>query len=488
MRIFAVILFWFLSAQIASAAVLINEIAWMGTTSANDEWIELVNTGNQSVNLAGWTLRIARANDENNIIKDIPLSGTISAKGYLLIERNNISFGTGITNTGAIIVLFNETQTRVDIVDGSDNWKLNGVDTIGDNDTKETAQRDGSLWITAMPTPGAQNVSLAQQSPQTYSTTNNQQEYEAPVELQSTPAKKVVIIEKDPYLIISTIPRTIMAGASIKFSATLYGPGGGVIPYPQMRWSFGDGTIRDGSSVEHIYRYPGEYTVVIDATSGYYSAVDRFAITVVAPQITATTGGEEGSYFISLENRMAIDLNLSGWSLSYAGSEFLVPQNTIIASRKTSFFPSEVTGLATPVGSTPEIRLPSGVSIIKELSPVSIPSYQPPPPQEYIHYEVSPSSPAPFLESSQQASVTQAFIQEEVIEPVPQGQPIILGGHVKKQNLIPWYFSIGLFVLTVMFLFRLTRHGQSDKKEPSEEEINIDEYEIVEEDRGGGNP
>ncbi len=39
------------------AQVVINEVAWMGTTtSTSDEWIELHNTSAASVDATGWTL------------------------------------------------------------------------------------------------------------------------------------------------------------------------------------------------------------------------------------------------------------------------------------------------------------------------------------------------------------------------------------------------------------------------------------------------
>ena len=38
-----------------SAAVLINEIAWMGTAVApQDEWLELKNDGVENADLTGW--------------------------------------------------------------------------------------------------------------------------------------------------------------------------------------------------------------------------------------------------------------------------------------------------------------------------------------------------------------------------------------------------------------------------------------------------
>ena len=50
--------FWLYPAKtLASSNIIINEVAWMGTTaSANSEWIELYNPSNSEVDLTGWTL------------------------------------------------------------------------------------------------------------------------------------------------------------------------------------------------------------------------------------------------------------------------------------------------------------------------------------------------------------------------------------------------------------------------------------------------
>jgi hypothetical protein len=75
---------------VAPLTVIINEVAWAGTsaTTADDEWIELYNPGNSSVDMTGWQLY----GDDNTFNKvgspSIILSGTIPAKGYFLLERN----------------------------------------------------------------------------------------------------------------------------------------------------------------------------------------------------------------------------------------------------------------------------------------------------------------------------------------------------------------------------------------------------------------
>jgi phosphatidylserine/phosphatidylglycerophosphate/cardiolipin synthase-like enzyme len=62
-------------------AVVLSEIAWMGTAaSPDDEWIELYNNGADPVDLSGWALVAADGTP------NIALSGTIPAGGYYLLE------------------------------------------------------------------------------------------------------------------------------------------------------------------------------------------------------------------------------------------------------------------------------------------------------------------------------------------------------------------------------------------------------------------
>jgi hypothetical protein len=64
-------------------SVLINEIAWAGTrASSSDEWIELMNTTHDSIDLTGWTL-----SDGGDM--QIILSGSIAAHGFYLLERSD---------------------------------------------------------------------------------------------------------------------------------------------------------------------------------------------------------------------------------------------------------------------------------------------------------------------------------------------------------------------------------------------------------------
>lgn len=152
-------LLFFALPAFARAAVMINEIAWMGTAvSANAEWMELYNSGDASVDLTGWHLIAANGSPS------IALAGSIDADGYFLLERTSDASVPDVTadqiytgalvNTGTTLTLTDSSGNVVDQVIGGANWANVG----GDNASKETAQRTSSGWETAIATPRAMNA------------------------------------------------------------------------------------------------------------------------------------------------------------------------------------------------------------------------------------------------------------------------------------------------------------------------------------------
>jgi len=132
----AILIFFILLTQknLAKAAieVVFNEIAWMGTkANSSDEWLELYNTTEQDINLAGW--KIYEQNQQTVIVN---LNGTIKAKSYYLIERtddkaiNDIPAsqkptswgGNGLNNKGENLQLVDNNSQIIDNLDCTNKW------------------------------------------------------------------------------------------------------------------------------------------------------------------------------------------------------------------------------------------------------------------------------------------------------------------------------------------------------------------------------
>jgi phosphatidylserine/phosphatidylglycerophosphate/cardiolipin synthase-like enzyme len=122
-------------------SVVVNEVAWMGTTySYNDEWIELYNTTDTAIDLTDWTLNAFDGTPS------ITLSGSIPANGYYLLERTDDTSVPGVAadliytgsmeNGGEILELRDSASTVIDSVDA---WY------VGDNTSKATMERTDPL-------------------------------------------------------------------------------------------------------------------------------------------------------------------------------------------------------------------------------------------------------------------------------------------------------------------------------------------------------
>ena len=131
-----------------SPDVVINEIAWMGTTnSANDEWVELYNNTDNSINLDGWQL-VAQDGTPK-----ITLSGLIPVNGFYLLERTNEDTVPGISadkiytgaleNSGENLKLYDNLNNIVDEVNCSEKW------LAGDSAAKQTMEKTSTGWQTS---------------------------------------------------------------------------------------------------------------------------------------------------------------------------------------------------------------------------------------------------------------------------------------------------------------------------------------------------
>jgi hypothetical protein len=102
----------------------------------------------------------------------------------------------------------------------------------------------------------------------------------------------------------------------------------------QYLWTLGDGSRKEGQIINYKYKYPGEYTVVLNASfSDKYSSA-RLKVTVIEPvfEINIIPGA------IELINKSDGEINLGDWVVVSGYQKFIVPKDTIVGKGKKIIF------------------------------------------------------------------------------------------------------------------------------------------------------
>lgn len=347
-RVFCFIFFIFVllcTAQKTFAAIVINEVAWMGTaTSANDEWIELFNNGTTAVTLDGWTLKAFDGSPTIN------LSGTLSVNGYMLLERTddttvpNIPAGviySGVLgNTGEKLTLENNTEQVIDIVDMTSGW------IAGDANTKETMQKKGTGWITGTPTPGSQNVLSG--TTNTSDTPNDQpSETTSPTTIDEKEDQEIYIKPESVYSARMVIPEIIIQENPVTFESVIKKDRGLVSLGGKFEWTMGDGgsfTFDHSTLFDYTYHQPGAYVVILKYYSDVFhdkpDTIHKQTITVIPASTQINIDRNLG--IIMLTNNSSNDLDLGNWKLQSGNESFTFPSNTVLIKNQILSIPFQV--------------------------------------------------------------------------------------------------------------------------------------------------
>lgn len=417
----------FLIPLFTHAGIIVNEIAWMGTApkegestsaAANNEWIELYNSGDEDVSLEGWRI-IA-----DDGMPDIPLSGSILGRGYFLLERASddviVSIpadivysykNNALSNSGEHIFLKNESGALADEVDMSSGW------SAGDNSTKETMQRsaDGA-WFTAKGTPRASNAGVINPtSPLPLPSQGNISEQNNGVQSASS------IVFPEMY---ADAGKDVIAavGSEIQFIGAALGTKKEPLDNARFIWNFGDGETKDGKTAAHTYRVPGMYRVGLHIASGGFSVSDYSTIDVRPNkvEIIKVVFGEEG--YILLRNPSAFDVDIGGWAIEDASEHiFLVPSHTELGKESEAAFSNETTGLLQNIPRLPlVVRYPNGKWALEYGPHNEVPSLQIMPAlpelKKMKETSVTPRQSVIFSEQNQNKTVQEIAAKGETFE------------------------------------------------------------------------
>lgn len=373
MRTVGLFLLAILFPTFAHATVIITEVMYDVSTAigADDtrEWVEIANTGSSAVDLTGW-----KFNDGANHTLNVPPAngGTgslvLSAGGVAILADDATTFlqslypsflGTVIDTTMSL----NNTGATLALIDASGAVVGNSVPyakTLGAAGDGTTLQWNGTIFISATPTPGTY-VGVAPSDADSDSSSNPPPDSSSAT---TTTATIVVASSGGPaeYLPIPTLRiitggnRTVSSGADTVFTTVVYDGKGNKRDDALVTYAFGDGMKRTGASVFHTYYNPGEYLAVVHAvTSDGGDAQKEILMTVKDASIKISSVSSRG---ITLTNSDSRALDLSLWRLLMGGQEFKIPADTHILAGRTVLFPSQVIGL--PTTNSASLLYPSG--------------------------------------------------------------------------------------------------------------------------------
>lgn len=114
-------------------------------------------------------------------------------------------------------------------------------------------------------------------------------------------------------------------GSPLTFQATVK-KGGGSNSNLEFSWSFGDGEVGSGELVSHIYKYPGDYALVLNARSGTSFSTSRLKVRVTEPDLSI----EKGDHYVEVANNGNQEINLFNWKVESEGKGFVFQPDTII--------------------------------------------------------------------------------------------------------------------------------------------------------------
>jgi PKD repeat protein len=256
-----------------------SEIAWMGTeVSANDEWIELYNPNDFSVELDGWIIR----NQDSSF--EILLSGTVAPDGYFLLERTDDDtvsdveadqiYTGALKNDGEFLELVDPFERVVDEID---------VWHTGNNEIKATMARadfelfgfDPLAWCTSgTNSPGGEN--------------NCYIPIEEPVEDPIEDPVEDLIANNPPVPVIEIQGDTAYMHVNVTGEDS-YDPDGDKLTY---FWDYGDGFVSDLKNPKsYYYATPGEKIIVLTVTDELGLSANVSVNFVATEKITSSSSG-----------------------------------------------------------------------------------------------------------------------------------------------------------------------------------------------------
>lgn len=346
---------FFCGASLAYANLEITEIMYAPESGADYEWVEILNTGSDSISLDKYRFFHGETTSGPLTLR-AGSSASLPPGKYAIIAKSLSDYSW--LDTSAIIF----SSSVLSLPDSGDNTYIaisdpnkKILDSVtydtslgGSKTSKSSLSKIDGEWDAGVPTPGSDNQKISE--------TNNEEnvgedDIENSTGSSSSSSHEIPIILKVTTKIIS--PKIVLAKIPFSVSALTTTNRGETYIAANYIWNFGDGmTIKtkDSGPIEYLYEYPGEYAVTLSYFDSFLSeeptTTDKMIIKVIPSEIYISSVGDTLDPFIELENKSNYEIILSGWTITGGNHFFVIPKGTTILPGKKIKFSPKITGFA----------------------------------------------------------------------------------------------------------------------------------------------
>lgn len=364
--------------SLVSAQIQITEVMYDPSGSdTGREWVEIQNTSGGTIDFTTW--KFFEANVNHGIDQIEGYVKELDAGEFGVVVSDKIKFLTDFP--GFVGKIF---KSSFSLNNSGENlaFKVESAGPIIDQylyDVTLGAAGDGNSlqkgtgWLAAIPTPGLATLASSGGSGSggTGTTTATTTATTTPpvgggsgggtggtgTTSIPTPASTPVVTGSGggyvvPQLLGAVIaPSVAIAGVDTMLQAQAFVLGGKSVPNPRFAWNFGDGSVGQGASTTHRYKYPGNYHIALDATATMSnndaSVLEHATLTVIPPDVSISEDVDEnGLRYIRIENETKYILEISSWVVqrgNIGDEQYALPKNTFVSAYTSIRIPQDVT-------------------------------------------------------------------------------------------------------------------------------------------------
>lgn len=399
MKRFLLLISIFLASSYHALALKITEVQFDPSGPDTDrEWVEVYNDGASAIDFSKYKFFEANVNHSLTALS----VATLEAGEYAVVIQDAAKFfadypnfigkaftsSFSLSNTGEALAF----KTAAGAV--ADFYTYNPLTSGAGNGLSEQLVND--VWTKGAASPGLANstnvtppldTSTTTTATTTATTTQATTTTASPTVIVATVTEtievpKIVYVQKSYWPVSEKIyvnagpNKLTVTGAEVQFEGSIYDADTkSQLTTGEFHWSFGDGTEIVGSrGAKHVYKFPGEYTAVFQATSDGRFEEDRLYVKVVNPEISLKMGRDLDLDYVEITNNYNEEIKLDGFLLTQLDQNglvlkrFALPKGFSILPKRSIKIDLKITQFVGPIAAV-GLNYSSDIQLAKAQNP-----------------------------------------------------------------------------------------------------------------------